>query len=152
MKHLFYRCNIHLDFPSASRLLLIAANSSLATVHEIIQLAFELDNEKDFQFYDGKLPYAPRSFQVHSFGTFKPLDSNILLSMLKPKNNTVLSYLYDTSKPFLFHITIEKLCSADTASTSPRLLQKPDEVNTQTSPFRNNENALWDTLFGNEFF
>lgn len=148
MKHLFYRCNIQLDFPPTSRLLLIAANSSLATIHEIIQLAFELDNDKDFQFYDGKLPYTPRSFQAHSFGTFKQLDSNILLSMLKPKNNTVLSYLYDSSNPFLFHITVEKLCSADTTSTSPRLLQKPDEANTPTAPFNH---AFWGTMFDNEF-
>ena len=128
MKHLFYRCNIQLDKPVTSRLLLIAANSTLATVHDIIQLAFELDNDKDFQFYDGKITYAPRSFNIYPNNLFKPLAPHIPLSMLEPKNYSVLSYLYDSKNPFLFHIIIEKLCFANTNSTSPRLLQKPEEI------------------------
>lgn len=145
MKHFFYRCNIELDYPLDTRILLIEANSSLSTVHDIIQLAFELDNNRDFQFYHGKIPYIPVGFTKANIPrNFTPLASKLPLSALELKSNTVLSYLYDFQNPFLFHITIEKLCSADTTSTSPRLLQNPEEIH---SPVIQN----FKDLFKNEF-
>lgn len=150
MKHLFYRCNIMLDYPATSRILLIEANSSLATVHDIIQLAFELDNNKDFRFYHGRIPYVSIGFPKSTRNkNFTPLAPQLPLSLLELKNNTILSYLYDSANPFLFYIIIEKLCSADTDSTSPRLLQNPQEIN--SSAFKNQKD-LFKNMFENEFF
>ncbi len=133
MKHLFYRCNIQLDYPTDTRILLIEANSPLSTVHDIIQLAFELDNDKEFQFYCGKIPYIPTTFsKAIAPKKFNPLSPQLPLSALELKSNTILSYLYDFHNPFLFYITIEKLCTANTASTSPRLLQNPEEIHSRS--------------------
>lgn len=148
MKHFFYRCHIQLQHPSALRVLLIEAHSSLTTVHDIIQLAFELDNDKDFQFYLGSIPYISFGFpKAFTQSNIKPLSADTLLNSLNLKSHSVLTYLYDAQKTFLFHITIEKLCSADTDSTLPRLLQDPEKVNSSS-----NETDSFQTLFKSEFF
>lgn len=149
MKHLFYRCKIQLDYPAATRLLLIEANSTLTNVHNIIQLAFELDNDKDYHFYNSNISYLPLKYSLSSSPkNLVPLSPDLSLKALKPKSDTILSYLYDSKNPFLFHITIEKLCCANTDSTSPRLLQYPKKA--IPSDLENPKNTL-KKLLGNEF-
>lgn len=108
--------------PTVRRRFEIPADMTLADLHEVLQIAFQWDDDHLHSFKVGDTRYGPPAVREDGFGPPVRAEEGIKLGTLWRRGCQRLQYLYDFGDDWLHNIRILRVRAPDPAKPVPALL------------------------------